>query len=148
MELAEKDNHKVVLYAEAEEADIFFMKLAFSKAGLGSALRIVRTGQQALDYFLGCGAFADRNVNPVPMVVILALNLPLLSGFDVLRWMRDRADYNATPVVVFSSSTIDLDKETALRLGANDYVVKPNSGLFSELVLMLKEKYLPGVSNV
>jgi DNA-binding response OmpR family regulator len=56
-------------------------------------------------------------------LVILDLVLPDMSGFDVLRAIQQRrADI---PVIVVSARTEEIDKVTAFRLGAHDYVVKP-----------------------
>jgi CheY-like chemotaxis protein len=133
----------VVLYVEDEEGDTFFMRRAFDKTGLGFALRTVGDGREAIEYLSGQGAYTDRGHHPVPKVVLLDLNLPLLSGFDVLQWMRNRPDYRNTPVVVFSSSAREEDKHKALALGASEFLQKPNSGLlFGDVVEKLRDDFL------
>jgi CheY-like chemotaxis protein len=132
----------VVLYVEDEESDVLFMQMAFEKAGLGSALRVVSDARAALDYLSGAGAYAERGEYPVPQVVLLDLNLPLATGFEVLKWMRGQADYKSIPVVIFTSSSREEDKQRAHELGANGYVEKPNSALlFSGVVQQLKERW-------
>ncbi len=76
-----------VLYVEDEEGDLFFMQAAFRKAGIGQALRSVGNGREAIDYLAGSGPYADRERHPLPTMVLLDLNLPLISGFEVLEWL-------------------------------------------------------------
>jgi DNA-binding response OmpR family regulator len=132
-----------VLYVEDEECDRMFMEVAFQKAGMGEALRTVVDGREAMAYLAGSGAYADRGRHPMPAVVLLDLNLPIVSGFDVLKWMKEHADLAGLPVVIFSSSSRDEDKAKARELGANEYVEKPQSmGKFGDVVHRLREKWL------
>lgn len=125
----------IVLYAEDEDNDVLFMEHAFRRAGWGHRLHVVRNGQEAVDYLSGRGAFADRQQHPLPELLVLDLNLPVLSGFGVLRWVRSHPDFHSLPALVFSSSTRPEEKLEALNLGANDFVQKPDSGAkFSEVV--------------
>lgn len=137
-----------VLYVEDEEGDAFFMRNAFARAGLGSALRVMTDGRSAIEYLSGTGPYADRKEYPVPTLVLLDLNLPIVPGFEVLKWTRQQPAYAATPVVIFSSSTKEEDRAQALELGANDFLVKPSSGLsFGEVVKELNEKWLKGAEG-
>jgi PAS domain S-box-containing protein len=132
-----------VLYVEDEESDAMFMKMAFEKKGLGGRLQLVTTGRSAIEYLSGSGEYGDREKYPVPGLVVLDLNLPQVSGFGVLEWMRNNPDYKRTPVVIFSSSTREDDQVKAKRLGADEFVTKPISGLkFGEVVDRLNEKWM------
>jgi DNA-binding response OmpR family regulator len=136
-----------VLYVEDEESDASFMRMAFARQGMESALRVVGDGRAALDYLSGSGEYGDRDKYPLPSVVLLDLNLPQVPGFEVLTWMRSHPDFAWTPVVVFSSSTREDDRVKALELGASEFVGKPSSGMkFGEVVEALKERWL-GVSK-
>jgi CheY-like chemotaxis protein len=129
-----------VLYVEDEASDLFFMQRAFHKAQIGSWLQSVGNGQEAVDYLAGCGAYADRVRYPAPTLVLLDLNLPRLSGFEVLQWMRGRPELAALPVIIFSSSSCPEDKAKAAALGAQEYVEKPQSARgFVDVVERLKE---------
>jgi PAS domain S-box-containing protein len=131
-----------VLYAEDEEGDALFMERAFAQKGIGEKLRLVRTGRAAIDYLSGSAEFGDREKYPVPAVVLLDLNLPQVSGFGVLEWIRNHPDYARLPVVVFSSSTREDDRAKARELGADEFITKPSSGLeFGRVVDQLKERW-------
>ncbi len=133
----------IVLYAEDEENDALLMRLAFAKEGLAEVFHRVSNGQAAIDYLSGTGAYADREQHPEPGVMLLDLNMPEMDGFDVLKWIRAHPLHHELPVVVFSSSVREEDRARARVLGANDFVVKPNSGaLFREVARKLKERWL------
>lgn len=141
--MSEDQPPSTVLYVEDDECDLLFMQRAFRQAGLGDELRSVGNGQEAMDYLNGNGAYADRGHYPVPSLVLLDLNLPLVSGFKVLEWMKTREDLAALPVVVFSSSTRPEDNARAKALGAKDYVAKPASGSrFADVLGRLRETWL------
>jgi CheY-like chemotaxis protein len=132
-----------VLYVEDEESDVVFMRVAFARQGMESALEVVGDGRAAIEYLSGAGKYADRGEYPLPSVVLLDLNLPQVPGFEVLKWMRNHPDFAWTPAVVFSSSTREDDRVKALELGANEFLAKPSSGMkFGEVVETLKERWL------
>jgi CheY-like chemotaxis protein len=119
---------QAVLYVEDEADDVFFMKRAFQKAGLTHTLHAVKDGRQAIAYLAGEQPF-DRETHPLPCAVLLDLNLPRISGFNVLTWVRAHPELSGLPVVVFSSSGRREDRERAEQLGATRYLLKPTSGL-------------------
>lgn len=132
-----------VLYVEDDENDLFLMQMAFSREGLKSALQTVTTGQAAIDYLAGRGAYSERDQFPLPSVLLLDINLPETHGFEVLKWVRDHSQYGSLPVVIFTSSQREEDRATARLLGANEFVTKPNSlDLFRTLVRDLNERWL------
>ena len=132
-----------VLYVEDEENDVLFMHAAFRRLGLELPLRTVTDGQQAIAYLAGEPPFADRGDHPLPSVVLLDVNLPLRSGFEVLRWIRQQPQLAALKVVMFSSSGRAEDRQRAAELGATDYALKPSSGMeFSEIARALVTKWI------
>jgi CheY-like chemotaxis protein len=135
----------IVLYVEDEETDTIFMRMAFERAGLGDSLKVIADGRQAIAYLAGEGVYKDRIQYPMPAVVVLDLNLPIVPGFGVLDWIREQGALRNLPVIIFSSSDFDEDRANARVHGANDYMEKPTSGLeFRTLVLRLKDRWLKG----
>ena len=116
-----------ILVAEDDTTDAFFFQRAFRRAGIPVTLHFVRDGQEVIDYLQGTGPFGDRTAYPLPQLLLLDLRMPRLHGFDVLRWIRKRADLNGLLVVLFSSSDEPRDISRAYDLGANWYLVKPHS---------------------
>lgn len=114
-----------ILYVEDDDNDVFFLRLAFNTAGIGTLLRVVKDGQAAIDYLDGIGIYADRTSYPLPTLVLLDLQMPLCGGMDVLRWIRATDDLKALVVIMFTSSHHPRDIDTAYGLGVNSFVVKP-----------------------
>jgi len=106
-------NRTEVLFIEDSAGDALLTQQILTEAGLPVHLRVARDGIQAL-MMLG-----DRSFDPA--LVILDLNLPVLSGYDVL----ERNPRKDIPVVIFSASMRSSDVERALLLGAKEYVHKP-----------------------
>lgn len=134
-----------VLYVEDEEDDVFMMREAFRRLGVEACFYAVEDGQRAISWLTGEEPYADRERHPLPACVLLDLNLPIRSGFEVLAWLRGQPQFQALPVVVFSSSDRPEDIERARRLGATDYLVKPTSGLeFSATARKVFDTWLSG----
>jgi CheY-like chemotaxis protein len=132
-----------VLYAEDDENDAFLMEYSFRKEGVTRPLRILSDGAQAIAYLAGEPPFSDRETFPLPHVLLLDLNMPQRSGFEVLRWARSRPELQALPIVIFSSSNHQRDAMAALDFGANAYHVKPaNVAQLAELVRAWRESWL------
>jgi CheY-like chemotaxis protein len=117
----------LILYAEDEENDVFFLKRAFRQAQIEHPIFAVSDGQKAMDYCSGVGEFADRTKHPLPRLLLLDLNMPRKSGFEVLKWIRSDSQISNLPVIVLTSSLQEADIDRAYTNGANAYVVKPTS---------------------
>jgi CheY-like chemotaxis protein len=132
-----------VLYVEDEEDDIFFMRMAFKRVGMKEELQSVSDGKRAIAYLAGEGTYSDRAQFPLPVAILLDLNLPLRSGFEVLQWIRQQPELQHITVVIFSSSGRLEDRQKARELGANEYVLKPATGLhFSDVVREFQQRWL------
>lgn len=126
-----------VLYVEDTEADAFFVEHAFRQAGLRTPLKVLASGQEAVEYLEGAGRYGDRESFPLPAAVVLDLNLPGLSGFQLIEWVRSRPEFRSLPLLVFTASSFDADRERCRGLGADGYLVKPND--MTELPELLGE---------
>ena len=116
---------KVFLLVEDNENDALLLQRAFSRGNLVNPLQVLTTGEQALEYFQGTGRFSNRAEFPLPAILLLDLNLPGISGFDVLRWIRSQPSLATMRVIVLTSSSSIQDVNQAYRLGANSFLVKP-----------------------
>jgi two-component system, response regulator len=115
----------MILLVEDNLNDEDLTKRAFKKNNIGNELMVVRDGAEALDFLFCTGEYANRDPNDKPELVLLDINLPKLSGLDVLR--RIRADENLCllSVVILTSSREDRDIVEGYKLGANSYIRKP-----------------------
>lgn len=86
-----------------------------------------RDGLEALDYLFGTGAYVGRNVNALPSLMILDLQLPKLSGLEVLKRVRTDPRTLNLPVAIFSSSLDTDDLITSDGLGVTSYIHKSSN---------------------
>ncbi|HZR21789.1 MAG TPA: response regulator [Verrucomicrobiae bacterium] len=116
---------QVFLLVEDNDNDALLLKRAFARGNLVNPLHILTTGEQALEYLKGTGPFSNRKEYPLPSVMLLDLNLPGMSGFDVLHWIRAQPELSRLRVIVLTSSESIHDVNQAYRLGANSFLIKP-----------------------
>jgi CheY-like chemotaxis protein len=136
-------NTSVILYVEDDENDAILMRQAWAMAGVLNPLNVVNDGEQAVKYLSGEGQYAERVKFPLPILVLLDLKLPRISGLDVLKWIRAEPAIQTLPVIIFSSSTRPEDIRTAYARGANSYLTKPpDSEGLTKMVASLKEYWL------
>ncbi|HYG24096.1 MAG TPA: response regulator [Verrucomicrobiae bacterium] len=117
----------VVLHVEDDDNDALLLRKACERACIAVSVQRVSDAEEAMQYLAGGGAFADRAAHPLPNIVILDLRLPSLNGFDLLQWVRARAEFQRLPILVFTSSLSRDDKSRAMAAGANSFFVKPAS---------------------
>lgn len=97
---------------------------AFAECKLANEIFVVRDGQEALDYLLHQGNYAECPCGN-PAVILLDLKLPKVSGMEVLRRIKTDPRLKTIPVVLMTSSREECDVSNGYELGANAYVVKP-----------------------
>jgi len=128
---------KRLLLVEDDPDYLALVRRALRKAGLNYQMDAVEDGLQALDYLWRRGGFSDRSAESLPRVVLLDINLPSLSGLEVLRRLRDEPRTRRLPVVLFSSSREHSDRAAGYDLGANSYLCKPAD--FRQLVSLVRQ---------
>jgi CheY-like chemotaxis protein len=127
---------KRVLLIEDDPHDAELTLEALGEANLVNAVEWVRDGEEALDYLLCRGKFTER-LEYQPVVILLDLKLPKVSGLEVLRSVKSDGKLRFIPVVVLTSSREEQDLIESYRLGVNAYVVKPVD--FAEFMRAIKE---------
>ena len=125
----------VVLSVEDDDAVFYIIRAAFSELPLSVQLLRAKNGQEALEVLQGQGTLEHTTIQR-PSLVLLDLNLPGLSGLDVLAALKADQGLASIPVVVFSSSSRDQDRKNSFALGARQYITKPST--FDEVVEALK----------
>jgi CheY-like chemotaxis protein len=113
-----------ILLVEDEAADACLVKLALREVTQPSRLHHVLDGSEALAFLRKQEPrYADA---PRPRLVLLDLNMPRMNGREFLQRLRtEEKRFIDIPVVVFSTSEYERDKESCYALGANDFVTKP-----------------------
>ncbi len=114
-----------ILLVEDDPNDTLFFKIALANADRDTRLQTVSDGKHAHDYLWGISGHANRSQHPWPDLVVLDLQMPCLSGLDVLAWMKGSASLAAVPVVILTGSLDPNHMQLARRLGADSFVLKP-----------------------
>src|SRR6185295_16739140 len=117
----------VVLLVEDCDDDVDITRRAFAKAGLPNPLYVVCNAAEGIAYLEGRGEYFNRAEFPVPDLVLLDINMPGGDGFTLLRWVRAHSGLKGLRIVMLTTSDESQDIDTAYRLGANSYIVKPSS---------------------
>ena len=114
------EDRRPILLVEDNPMDVDLMRRAFTKRHIVNVLEVARDGEEALDWI------ARWEVgHPLPVVILLDLKLPRVSGLEVLRQLTSHPEYGRIPVVVLTTSREDGDVAAAYALGVNSYIVKP-----------------------
>jgi CheY-like chemotaxis protein len=118
---------QTLLMVDDGENDLFFLRKAFAMADCRLLLQEARNGEEAISYLNGENRFYDRNKFPLPIVMLLDLNMPKKNGFDVLTWVRSELKLKPLAIIILTSSMRNEDLEHAFELGATSFLVKPSS---------------------
>lgn len=134
---------KTILLVEDNPDDEALTVRALKSSNIMNSVVVARDGLEALDYLHGSGAYAGRDVNDLPQVVLLDLKLPKIDGLEVLKRLRAEPLTELLPVIILTSSKEEQDLINGYKLGANSYVRKPvDFAQFSEAVRQLKLYWL------
>lgn len=111
-----------ILMIEDNLGDIELTRHALSSGHLNNRLNVVEDGEKALDYLYQRGDYIDA---VRPDLILLDLNLPKISGREVLEDIKFNKMLSIIPVVVLSSSEDAKDVQSMYELNANSFVTKP-----------------------
>lgn len=123
--------HKhTILYAEDDLDDLFMIRQAFEQFDGSTQLLHVTNGFEALEQLNEA-----KEQKALPCLVILDINMPGMNGREALIRIRQSEDFKKIPVVLFTTSSSDLDKAFAKKWGA-EFITKPL--MFGELEQLAK----------
>jgi CheY-like chemotaxis protein len=121
-----------VLLVEDNPGDVRLTREAMRESSIANNLSVVDDGAAAIDFLDRRGAYANA---PVPDLVLLDLNLPKISGREVLRHVKGSDDLKMIPVIALSTSGADGDIMACYADHVNCYLTKPMSyGPFMDLM--------------
>lgn len=109
-----------ILLVEDNPMDVDLTRRAFARRKIANPIQVARDGEEALAWLPRWEAGEPR-----PVVILLDLKLPRVNGLEVLRQLKSHALAATIPIVILTTSAEDSDIQTAYKLGANSYIVKP-----------------------
>jgi len=115
---------KAILLVEDDPDQVLLALRAFKKSGITEEVEVVvrHSGEEALDYLFETGS---KGGSAMPKFVLLDVQLPKMSGMEVLKRLRCEERTELLPVVLYSSSGEHGNVVEGYRSGANSYVTKP-----------------------
>ncbi|WP_158799961.1 response regulator [Pedobacter sp. L105] len=120
-----------IFFVEDDTDFAFIMETAVLELSKPATIQILDNGKEAI---LKLKRLAEDKLKP--KLILLDLNLPGISGIEILKQIRDITYLRYVPVVLFSTSEEATDIRTSLEFGANAYVTKPSS--YSDLIICLQ----------
>jgi len=138
MSAAPTDHRRLgVLLVEDDPGDVLIAREALQAAKLDTRLDVVSDGVQAMEFLRKQGEYADRER---PDLILLDLNLPRMSGHEVLAEVKADPELRRIPIVVLTTSTSVDDVMKSYDLHANVYVAKPvDFNAFAQVVKKIDE---------
>ena len=129
-------SYQRILVAEDDPAGVQLTLSALGELNLANPIDVVDDGEGVMDYLHRRGKF-ETAPDGLPILILLDLKMPKLTGLDVLRHIKSDEKLRLIPVVVLTSSREESDMVASYDLGVNAYVVKPVD--FMEFVTTVKQ---------
>jgi CheY-like chemotaxis protein len=116
---------ETVLLAQHDPRDVLLTALAFATSGLSHSLQIATDGNEAIGYLSRRGRFRNRRRYSFPVLMLLDLMLPKITGLKFLEWKEHRSELQNLPVVALTATPDDPAVGRAMELGAVSCLTKP-----------------------
>jgi CheY-like chemotaxis protein len=113
-----------ILLVEDDQAEAKLLIRRLERVGVENPIAHLQNGDKALAYLSGIDVYSDRAQYPLPVLIILDLKLPGMSGLELLRVIRRNRRLKSIPVVVLTSQEDEGIIRGAYEVGANSYLVK------------------------
>ena len=114
------EDRSFILVVDDDLDDLLLLSQAFKDIGHGDPVLYVGGGQLMFDLL-------ERTKINLYGLIILDLNMPGMDGMETLKRLKAHPDYKHIPVIIYSTSRNEMEKELCIRSGATDYITKPNS---------------------
>jgi CheY-like chemotaxis protein len=126
-----------ILLAEDDPGHARLIEKNLRRAGVNNTIVVVDNGQKAVDFIFGEGEYQDVST-PVPLMILLDLNMPVLDGYQVLKRIKNDEHARRIPVVILTTTDNPNEIAKCYELGCNVYVTKPvEYDQFSEAIRQL-----------
>lgn len=113
-----------ILVVDDNPDDFYAVQRELGSSGMRNPLAHCDSAETALDFLYRRGHYADPPA-PIPAMILLDINMPRMSGIELLRTIRGEPTLRTIPVIMMTSSNDDRDVLAAFQGGANSYVLKP-----------------------
>jgi CheY-like chemotaxis protein len=132
----------LILFVDDKPINAELFSVLLRKHGYTSEIVTAGDGIEALDFLLGRGDHASRDVSVKPRLILLDLNMPRMDGLETLQRLRADERTKLLPIVMLTASDNSTDQAEAYRLGVNGYVDKLSDVPFPEMVKRIADYWL------
>jgi CheY-like chemotaxis protein len=134
-----------ILVAEDDMDDRFLLQSAFNEGGDQEVLEFVENGIEVMEYLDSVSQKGDEG--SFPEIIILDLNMPKKNGKEVLAEIKQHPVYKKIPVIIYTTTTNEVEVKKCYELGANTYIVKPITfDALRDVVLSIRSYWLSTAS--
>jgi CheY-like chemotaxis protein len=116
--MSEGSNQKIILLAEDDIDDRELFSEALANISSQTILHSTENGKEALKR-LG-------EMDTIPDLIFLDINMPVMNGWECLQTLKSDKKYKHIPVIIYSSSSHQKEKDTAMEMGAQSFFTKPS----------------------
>jgi two-component system, response regulator len=135
-----KNEKRLLFIVDDDQDDQLLAQETFKELGLKDIdIKFMGDGQQLVDYLRREGAYSGKENLPVPSLILLDLNMPLMDGRQVLLELKADRELRNIPVVILTTSLSNDDFQHCTAIGANGFYNKPNS--YNDMIRIFKEIY-------
>ena len=128
-----------ILLVEDNEDHAELTLRALQNNNLTNDTYVVKDGQEALDFVYHQGKYEDTKKYPRPGLILLDINLPKVTGLEVLETLKKNPDFKSIPIIMLTTSSRDEEIARSYAGGANSYITKPvDFGEFAKKIKDLK----------
>ena len=127
-----------IIIAEDDDGHAVLIQKNLERAGVANPIFRVKDGQEAIEVVESEANLAFADGTPHGLLILLDLNMPKLSGFEVLAHIRNNPKTSSIPVIILSTTDNPREIQRCYDLGCNVYVTKPvNYDSFLEAIRRL-----------
>ena len=135
--MTETGNKLILLMADDDEDDRLMAKDALDEAAFVNPIFFVEDGEELMDFLYRRGQYKSEGRPVQPGLILLDLNMPKKDGREALKEIKGNPELRKIPVVILTTSKAEEDIFSSYDLGANSYIIKPDT--FKSLVEIMKD---------
>jgi CheY-like chemotaxis protein len=135
------NNQKGILLVENDPEDVKLFQYAMRQANLAIPLQVASNGLEAIYYLAGKAPYDDRNLYPLPEIVLTELKLPKLTGLELLQWIKHRPYLQQVSVIIMNRSGSEGEMPAIDWADMRDHFYRANSSSFDSIIAMIKELF-------
>jgi CheY-like chemotaxis protein len=119
-----------IIFVDDDADDQYLVKRALAKISYQIELVCLNSAKELF-------SFLDKPNEPLKQLILLDLNLPMINGNEALKKLKQSSQFCSTPCIIYSTSQSSRDIADAYQVGANSFIIKPDT--FTETVKILQQ---------